>query len=231
MLTVITPPASKDDCATDDRDGVAIPTSPAPGRVEVRTLLIQPAMGCDTSGADPDDPNATVPETPAVQIDVDPCLTLTPLGPNHFKLGLKGCGGDEAGLQFDQCNIKIENGIVKQFVAPIITAKSSDNSAVVTKTGCELDVRLNPILTALPTRVLCLVGACPDAGRAMGIVTIVPVEGGGFRLEGCALAGEGATASALAYDTNVFTDLAAAVAAMNGATLSAALGSCGGGGG
>ncbi|MFN3630645.1 MAG: hypothetical protein ACK4XK_11425 [Casimicrobiaceae bacterium] len=152
------------------------------------------------------------------------CLEVAELSPNNFELRLPLC--EESGADFDQCGIEIENGLVKNFARPVMEVMSSNGTVVVTPTACGVDLSVSGETEALPFRILCEVGPCVESGKAIGIVKVVRV-GTQFSLEGCALAGEGATNATMTIPSGTYATIADAVSAMNGITLSASWGPCG----
>lgn len=155
------------------------------------------------------------------------CIEVEELGQNSYEIRFQSC--DETGSDFNACGIEIENGIVKQFDRPVMTVTSTNGTVLVTPTECGVDLSVSGETAALPFRILCESGPCQDAGRAIGIVRVVRV-GTQFQLEGCALAGEGATNANMPVPNTTFATLNDAVSAMNSVVLSAQWGSCGGGG-
>lgn len=229
MITVVPPKKNGTECSPVERKGLEVQAPVNVIKTESRTILVQAPI-CDASGPDPESPFTDVPSTGGVRLEGDECVEVTDLGNGQWRISLKACGEGHAALSMERCGFKIANGVVEAFPLPIITVGSDDGSIIATKTECALDLRANFSSIALPSRVLCATGACAEAGKAIGIINITAVEGGGFQLAGCALAGEGATGAALAYPIDIFDTLANAIIAMNAATLTASFGACGGGG-
>jgi hypothetical protein len=157
-----------------------------------------------------------------------------------FKFTLKSdCAGAASGtgVTSDQCGYRFSDGLVKGWTPPIARLTSSDGSLSFSGSGqpdgsCTVDVKLSGTATAISDRTfrpLCAVGNCDAAGRAIGFVWIEPI-GTEFGVVSCALAGQGATGAAIAVNNGPFATIAEARTAMNAATLTAAFGSCAGGG-
>jgi len=223
---------SAQDCDTATRGVSPDAAVTLPPRVEERVVMVfSPPGSCAPSPTEGGTPSEF--EQPITIRSSDECLGVKQLGPREFEIYLTSCG-DGAGFNLNECEFKIQNGFVKAFPLPVVKITSSDSSLQVTRNGCEIDLKANTSSTspldALPSRVLCAIGSCAEAGKAIGFVQVTRLESNDYQLSGCALAGEGATGAALSYSVDVFDDLASAVSAMNAATLTASFGSCTGGG-
>lgn len=225
-----TEPTDPNVCDTTSRE-LADTSSDSPVTlIDSRTVLVRSP---DRTVAPIPGEEGSVPTDDMVVIRAaDSCIEVLQLGAREFEIGLRDCE-DGAGYNFNSGDIVVSNGFVKKFAQPVMRVTSGDNSLRVTSQNGAVDIRVSPesfVATALPSRVLCASGSCPDAGRAIGVVQVVRLESGDYQLQGCALAGEGAGAAALSFSSDTYELLNDAVSAMNAATLTAVFGSCGGGG-